>query len=73
MKPKTTAAKINLCWSVYFIGSQKAVPKLPAIVALLSMFRVTFYFANMVKHGMDIIAQITCHVNPGQIPVFTVD
>ena len=25
------------------------------------------------KHGMDIIAQITSHVNPGQIPVFTVD
>ena len=27
----------------------------------------------MVKHGMDIIARITAHINPGQIPVFTVD
>ena len=25
------------------------------------------------RHGMDIIARITAHVNPGQIPVFTVD
>ena len=25
------------------------------------------------RHGMDITARITAHVNPGQIPVFTVD
>ena len=27
----------------------------------------------MVKHGMDIIKQITNHVNPRQTPVLTVD
>ena len=27
----------------------------------------------MVKHGMNIIQQITVRVNPGQIPVLTVD
>ena len=27
----------------------------------------------MVKHGMDMIKQITHHVNPGQTPVLNVD
>ena len=50
-----------------------AVSKPPAIVALLPMFRDVAHSPAMVKHGMDIIKQITVRVNPGQIPVFTVD
>ena len=37
------------------------------------MFRDTAHSPAMVKHGMDIIAQITGHVNPGKIPVVTAD
>ena len=37
------------------------------------MFRDAAHSPAMVKHGMDIIAHITGHDNPGQIPVLTVD
>ena len=40
---------------------------------LLSLFREHAHSAAMVKHGMDIIKQITNHVNAGQTPVLTVD
>ena len=49
------------------------MPKSPAIIALLPMFRDTAHSPAMVKQGMDIIAQTTGHVNSGQIPVLTAD
>ena len=42
-----------------------SVYKLPGITALLPLLRA--HCPAMVKHGADIIKQITCAVNPGQI------
>ena len=66
-------AGMNITWSAYFAGLQASLLKPPTIVALLPMFRDGTHSPAMVKHGMDIIAQITAHVNPGQIPVVTVN
>ena len=55
---------INISWSAYFAGLQAQ--------ASCNCY-TTSHSPAMVRHGMDIIAQITAHVNPGQIPVFTVD
>ena len=49
-----------------------ALLKPPASVALLPLFRDNAHSAAMVKNGMDIIKQITNHVNAGQTPVLTV-
>ena len=65
------SAKIKISWSAYFADLQISVSK--PIIALLPMFRDTIHFPAMVKHGMDIIAHITGHINPGQMPVLTVD
>ena len=67
------SAKIKISWFAYFADLRISVPTPPAIIALLPMFRDTAHSPAMVKHQMDIIAQITGHVNPGQIPVLTVD
>ena len=60
-------------WSAYFSSHQVSVPKPPAIIALLPLFRDAAHSPAMVKHGMDIIQQITLWCNPNQIPVLTVD
>ena len=67
------SAKIKISWSAYFSDLRISVPKPPAIIALLPMFRDTLHSPAVVKYEMDIIAQITGHVNPGQIPVLTAD
>ena len=64
---------MNISWSAYFASLQVSVPKPPAIIALLPMLRDVAHSPAMVKHGMNIIQQITVRVNPGQIPVLTVD
>ena len=65
----------DISWSAYFASIQEFVPKPPAIVALLPLFRDSAHTITMVKHGMDIIKiqKITTHVNPGQTPILTVD
>ena len=44
-----------------------------AIIHLLLLFRDSAHSPTIVKHGIDIIREVTHHVNPGQIPVLTVD
>ena len=64
---------MNVSWSAHFANSQVSVPKPPAIISLLPLFRDGAHSPAMVKHGMNVIQQITVRVNPGQIPVLTVD
>ena len=60
-------------WSAYFANLQVSVSKPPGIIALLPLFRYSVHSPAMLKHRMDIIKQMTCAVNPGQIPIITVD
>ena len=61
---------MNISRSAYFASLQEYVPKTPAITTLLPMFRERLL---LLERGMNIIKQLTNHVNPGQIPVLTVD
>ena len=70
---QTYLVNMNISWSAYFASLQLSVPKPPAIIALLPLFRDGAHSAAMVKHGMNIIKQITVRCNPEQIPVLTVD
>ncbi len=62
-----------MSWSAYFAHLQYSVRRPPAITSMLPMFRDSAHSVAMVKHGMDVIMKATEHVNPGQIPVLTVD
>ena len=62
-----------ISWSASFAQMQEAIPRPPAITGLLPLFCESAHSLAMVKHGMDIIKNATHHVNPGQIPVMTVD
>ena len=64
---------LDISWSAFFATLQSFVPKPPAIISLLPLFRDSAHSPAMVKHGMSIIRKVTLHVNPGQTPVLTVD
>ncbi len=63
----------NISWSAYFAHLQYSLRRPPAISGLMPLFRDNAHSVAMVKHGMDIIIKATLHVNPGQVPVLTVD
>ena len=65
--------EINISWSAYMANLQIEDPRPPAITGLLPMFRESAHTLAMVKHGMDLIKQATDLVNPGQVPVMTVN
>ena len=65
--------EINISWSAYMANLQIEDPRPPAITGMLPMFRESAHTLAMVKHGMDLIKQATDLVNPGQVPVMTVD
>ena len=63
----------NISWSAYFAHLQYSLHRPPAISSMMPLFRDSAHSVAMVKHGMDVIMKATEHVNPGQIPVLTVD
>ena len=62
----------NISWSAHFADMQIGAHT-PAITALLPVFRENAHSLAMVKHGMDLIQKATQHVNPGQVPIITMD
>ncbi|XP_063958715.1 uncharacterized protein LOC135154778 [Lytechinus pictus] len=63
----------DISWSAYMANLQVGVPRPPAITGLLPMFRESAHTLEMVKHGMNSIKQAAELLNPGQVPVLTVD
>ena len=63
----------DMSWSAFFATLQLSVPKPPAVISLLLLFRDSAHSAAVVKHGVDIIREVTHHVNTGQISGLTVD
>ena len=59
----------NISWLAHYANLQEYVPKPPAIITLLPLFRDGVHSPDM----MNLVRQITFQVNPEQIPVFTVD
>lgn len=45
----------------------------PAITALLPLFFEKADTSAMIKHGMDVLREATSFLNPGQVPVITLD
>ena len=65
--------KLFISWSAFFASLQQCVPKPLAITSLLPLFRQAAHTLAMVKHGIDIIKNVTVALNPEQMPILTVD
>ena len=58
--------------SAHFATLQDASRMPPAISGLMPLFRDKAHSLALVKHGMEVIAKATEHVNHGQVPVLTI-
>ncbi len=63
----------DISWSAHFASLQKSAPRPAAITSLLPLFRDNAHSVSMVKHGMNLLVKTTEHLNPGQVPVMTLD
>ena len=70
-----TQAGVKFMWSAYHASQEDPNNQnaLPVIESMLPIFHETSTDPQMVKHGMGLIQKITQHLNPGQIPILTVD
>ena len=62
-----------LSWAAYHASMQAEHLDPPAIVAMLPLFFQKADSPSMIKHGLDILKEITNYLNPSQIPVLTGD
>ncbi len=65
--------KQPISWAAYHANLQPPMLDPPAITALLPLFCEHADTPAMIKHGMEIIKQVTEFLNPGQIPVMACD
>ena len=63
----------NISWSAHHANLQQEVPHPPAVIELLPLFKDNAHSVAMMKHGMAVLKRATEHLNPGQVPVVTVD
>ena len=62
-----------ISWAAYHAQSQSTSVRPKARIALLPMFSENANSVAMIKHAMTITKEATEHLNPGQIPVITMD
>ena len=63
----------NIPWSAHYANLQEYVPKPPAIITFLPLFRDGVHSPAMIKHGISLVRQIIFQFNPELIPVLNVD
>ena len=62
-----------ISWAAYHAQSQSTSVRPKAKIALLPLFSENANSVAMIKHAMTITKEATEHLNPGQIPVITMD
>ena len=68
------SGETNISWAAFHASSSHITPPpVSAISRLLPLFRDTAHSIAMIRHSMDIIKKSVYNLNPGQIPVLTVD
>ena len=62
-----------ISWDAYY-ANKLGPPLLPVTPSImLPLFREPAHSPMMVFHGMNTVAAITKHLNPGQIPIMVAD
>lgn len=67
------SAEDSITWAAYHSKNQQQMNGPPAITALLPLFFEKADTPAMIKHGMDVLREATSFLNPGQVPVITLD
>jgi hypothetical protein len=62
-----------IAWAAYHASLQPALEEPPANCALLPLFYEKSATPAMIKHGMDIQRKAIQFLNPGQVPITTLD
>lgn len=62
-----------ISWAAFHATRQPQVPQDVAIGAMLPMFYENSHSVAMIKHGMKVVSKVVQFLNPGQVPVMTVD
>lgn len=67
------SAEDSITWAAYHSKNQQQMNGPPAITALLPLFYEKADTLAMKKYGMDVLREATSFLNPGQVPVITLD
>lgn len=63
----------NISWAAYHASQLPPLQFTPAISAMLSLFPDDSKSVAMIRHSMDVIQQVVQKLNPGQVPIITLD
>ena len=63
----------NVSWAAYHASRRSTKEIIPAVTALLPLFPDNSKSAAMIRHSMDVINEAVQEINPGQVPVITLD
>ena len=72
-KEEKCSTEHPIAWAAYHASLQPTFEEPPAKCALLPLFYEKSATLAMIKHGMDMQRRATQYLNPGQIPVTTLD
>ena len=67
------SAEDSITWAAYHSKNKQQMNDPPTITALLPLFYEKADTPTMIKHGMDVLREATSFLNPGQVPVITLD
>ena len=63
----------DISWAAYHASRQERSSIVPAVTALLPLFPDDSTSAAMIRHSMTVVKKVVNELNPGQIPVVTLD
>lgn len=63
----------NISWAAYHASQQPVQCHPPTITAMLPLFPDDSKSVAMIRHSMNMIKQAVHELNPGQVPVITLD
>lgn len=63
----------NVFWAAYHASRQSTKEIMSALTALLPLFPDHLKSVAMIRHSMDVIKKSVQEINPGQVPVITLD
>ena len=67
------SAEDSITWAAYHSKNHQQMNDRPAIAALLPLFCEKADTPAMIINGMDVLREATSFLNPGQVPVITLD
>ena len=67
------SAEDSITWAAYHSKNQQQMNDPTAITAFLPLFYEKADTPAMINHGMDVLRGATSFLNPGQVPVTTLD